>query len=69
MVQDSHSIRHLSDFITWSKENAFSIDGYVMSGKKEYQESKLNFSILEKIPVNDTSNEPCGSTGNCLLNL
>ena len=29
----THPIRHLSQFVTWSRSQAISIDGYVMSGE------------------------------------
>ena len=34
-MKNSHSIKYLSEFVTWSKSqlSPFSIDGYVMSGK------------------------------------
>ena len=37
----THPIRHLSQFVTWSRSQAFSIDGYVMSGN--YTPKRRNF--------------------------
>ena len=58
-MKNSHSIKYLSEFVTWSKSqlSPFSIDGYVMSGKNisympvnSLKEFYNTFS-LEKIDV------------------
>jgi len=38
----THPIRHLSQFVTWSRSQAFSIDGYVMSEKISTLEEGTN---------------------------